>query len=160
MYPVQDWDFSYAASYARQTGQNRMRWRGSDGTELLCREIVSGTGGEGPCAYVKGEHPDRKNHLLVRCAIQVVDDVAYLYPPDDVEAEPYEVVEELPDTHNRICAAVGAEKFRWRDERTGSLRMVEGVKGWINANWLDGGSHIFHDGPAHLDAEGYVRMLA
>jgi hypothetical protein len=158
--PQQTFDVSYMASLARQTGQSRFRLRDEAGNEHVIRELVSGVGGEGPCAYSFGENPEHKNHLLWRCSAQIIDEIAYLYPPDDIIEDTYEIAQELPESHWRMCAAINAEKFRFRNERTGELIMVEGIKGWVNANWLDQGSHLFHDGRAVIDTEGYARTLA
>ena len=78
-----DWDFRFAATHARQTGQNRFIFRDVDGNEFMCREIVSGIGGDSPCAYVLGE--GLPNHLTIRCHLVIQNETAYLYPPSPAE---------------------------------------------------------------------------
>ena len=65
---------------------------------------------------------------------------------------------ELPESHYRLCYRRPQRDYRMRDERSGDLYHVKGYAGDINLNWLDGGSHIFHDGKVFLD-ENYIAHL-
>ena len=67
------------------------------------------------------------------------------------------------DTHWRMCYhRAGRDKknqaWRLRDERTGRLWLVDGYEGPVNISWLDGGSHIFHDGQVAVDEEGIAHF--
>ena len=43
-------------------------------------------------------------------------------------------------------------------QRTGDLTIVNDYKGVMNVNWFDGGTHVFHDGPVHVDEEGVAHF--
>ncbi len=58
---------------------------------------------------------------------------------------------DLPAAHYRLCYNRAGENWRLRDEESGELRLVTDYEGDANFNWQDGGSHVFHDGPVHID---------
>ncbi len=59
----------------------------------------------------------------------------------------------LPFAHNRLCYYREVKQWRVRNEDTGELRLVEDYEGNLGLNWMDGGSHVFHDGPIVIDVE-------
>ena len=54
-------------------------------------------------------------------------------------------------THWRMCYHRAGQDWRLRDERTGKLWLVDKYEGDISLNYLDRGSHIFHDGLASVE---------
>ena len=62
------------------------------------------------------------------------------------------------DSHFRLCYHRAGRDWRVRDERTGELWLVKDYEGTLNANWLDGGSHIFHTGMVKIDSEGVAHF--
>ena len=68
---------------------------------------------------------------------------------------------ELPDSHYRLCYRRQFGDWRLRDERTAELYHVENFAGDGDATqvtWMDGGSHIFHDGPIYLDENNVAHL--
>ena len=59
----------------------------------------------------------------------------------------------LAPAHNRLCYYREVKQWRVRDEDSGELRLVDDYEGDLNLNWMDGGSHVFHDGPYVIDRE-------
>lgn len=155
---VQEYDFSYAATLRRETGASKMRWRLGD-DEWLCDRIA------GACDM---DSLENMGHITVRGELQIVNeggqDVAYLWPDPDAEDEEVEG-KVLPDTHWRLCANLKGsdnDKWRLRDERSDPMNPdiihVRGYKGRANVNWLDGGSHVFHDGRIILDEDNVAHL--
>lgn len=69
---------------------------------------------------------------------------------------------DLPDSHYRMCFRRAYGDWRLRDERTQELYHVENFDGGdavTQVTWMDGGSHIFHDGPIHLDENNIAHLL-
>ena len=66
------------------------------------------------------------------------------------------------DTHWRLCSLNWENAWRLRDERSdadgGELFIVNGYRGLMKFSQLDGGSHVFADGPATVDAHGIVHF--
>jgi len=62
----------------------------------------------------------------------------------------YESMSEEP-THYRLCYHRAGLNWRVRNERTGELWLVDKYEGDINLNYLDRGSHIFHDGVVQVE---------
>lgn len=60
----------------------------------------------------------------------------------------------LTTAHHRLCYYREVKQWRIRNEDTGDLRLVDDYEGDLNVNWMDGGSHVFHDGPVVIDGEG------
>ena len=71
--------------------------------------------------------------------------------------EEYDV--KLPASHYRLCYNRMGEDWRLRDERTGELRFVKGYYGPMNIDWLDHGSHVFHNGPVNVDQNGIAHFV-
>ena len=71
-----------------------------------------------------------------------------MWPAKDAEPDP--IAERGHDSHWRMCYAREVQGWRLRDERTGDLTIVKDYKGLVNVNWYDHGTHIFHDGRAHV----------
>jgi len=57
----------------------------------------------------------------------------------------------MPKSEYRLCANIGGDNWRLRDEPTGKLLMVDGFFGSLHANYLDRGSHWFHIDDIVLD---------
>ena len=166
---IQDWDFSYAATLARETGVSKMRWRLGD-DEWMCDEIV------GACDM---DSIKSKGHITVRGILDIVNeyssnrgrvcDVAYLWPDPNAETEEKGELSGnlLPNTHWRLCANLqGGENDKWRlrDERTNKddvpfIMHVRGYKGRAELNWYEGGPHVFHDGEVIIDEDNIAHLL-
>lgn len=58
----------------------------------------------------------------------------------------------IDPAHYRLCYYREVQQWRLRDEDTGALRLVDDYEGDLNLNWMDHGSHVFHDGPVVIDA--------
>ena len=70
----------------------------------------------------------------------------------------------LPESHYRLCRRNSGEDWRIRDERKpwtdpDALIFVNKYKGDLNGNWMDGGSHIFHDGPIYIDKDEVAHFI-
>jgi len=57
----------------------------------------------------------------------------------------------MPKSQYRLCANIGGDNWRLRDEPTGRLLMVDGFYGSLHLNYLDKGSHVFHIDDCVLD---------
>lgn len=156
---VRVWDFSLSRSASLSAGRGKFRWRLPDGEgEWLCDELA----GRLDILEAKGE----TGNLIVRCQIILVDSptgvTAYCYPDgeDDLDAEGYRPDPSKPahESHWRLCYFRQDEKWRLRDERSGNLWFVDGYRGRINANWLDQGTHIFHDGVVEVDTDNIAHF--
>ncbi len=84
----------------------------------------------------------------------------YLYEQDAAEV-PGTM---LPERHYRLCYRRANEDWRLRDERKSwtdptALIHVAGYEGDINLNWLDHGSHIFHDGQVYMDENNIAHFI-
>lgn len=156
---VEDYDFSYAAKLARQTGQSKFRWR-LNGEEWLCDRIA------GMCDV---DSIKQKGHVTVRGQLLLRNEgsqtVAYIYPDPALKAETIDDVDglELPNSHWRLCANLaGADNDKWRlrNERTNELTHVRGYVGKASLNWFDKGSHVFHDGPIVIDKDNVAHLFS
>ena len=136
---------TYDFSLSRSTGKFRFRL---DGDEWLCSDLV----GKWEVIGNDGE----RGAMTVRCRLKVDGDSAYVYLPKDAEAPA--LPEGAHETHYRLCYNRPGRDWRLRDERTGNLTLVKDYRGVMNVNWLDGGTHIFHDGPVYVDAEGVAHF--
>lgn len=152
---VQEWDFSFAATLARQTGVNKFRWR-LNGDEWLCDRIV------GVCDV---DSVSTKGHVTVRGKLQIArengQDVAYLWPDGDVEIEGEIEGTKLPTSHWRLCANLQGDdehKWRLRNEKTQEYTEVRGYRGRSELNWMDGGTHVFHDGEVIIDKDNVAHL--
>ncbi len=78
-------------------------------------------------------------------------------------------LEDLPGTvlhpsQYRICYRRANEDWRCRDENRPfydieALRHITDVRGRIRLNWLDHGSHIFHQGSIYIDENEVAHLL-
>ena len=59
----------------------------------------------------------------------------------------------MPKSQYRLCANIGGDNWRLRDEPTGRLLMVDGFYGSLHLNYLDKGSHVFHIDDMVLDRD-------
>jgi len=156
---IHDYDFSYAATLKRTTGQSKFRWR-LNGDEWLCDRIA------GVCDM---DSISQKGHITVRGELQIVEEdgqeVAYLWPDPDAEDDGDPDGKLLQNTHWRLCANLQGsddDKWRLRDERSDPsnpfIIHVKGYKGKANVNWMDSGPHVFHDGEIILDEENIAHL--
>ena len=69
---------------------------------------------------------------------------------------------EIPDEerHWRLCYHRAGTDWRVRDERAGRLWLVEGYHGPVKMSWLDGGTHIFHDGKIEVDEDRIAHFVS
>lgn len=154
---VQSYDFSYAARQARNTGKSQFRWR-LNGDEWLVDEIV------GMCDV---DSVSQMGHVTIRGELLIEQDergktVAYIYPDPNADVVGEPEGRELPESHWRLCANLSGrddDKWRLRNERTQELTHVKGYVGRANMNWLDGGSHVFHDGKVIIDSENVAHLI-
>ena len=70
----------------------------------------------------------------------------------------------LPESHYRLCYRRANHDWRIRDERKPwndpeALIFVAKYMGDLNGNWMDGGSHIFHDGPIYIDENEVAHFI-
>lgn len=70
----------------------------------------------------------------------------------------------LPESHYRMCYRREHKDWRLRDERKdwtdpNALVHVADYEGPINLNWLDRGSHIFHDGAVFIDENNIAHLI-
>ena len=70
----------------------------------------------------------------------------------------------LPESHYRLCFRREHHDWRLRDERkpwtdSTALIHVAGYEGDVNINWLDHGSHIFHDGKVYMDENNIAHFI-
>ena len=163
---------TYVFDYSRSTG--RMRFRLGDDVWLVDRLV-------GQWDF---QDTEKSGRCVVRCLLQVKGDTAYVYLPgvpithvsgEGCDLTPHhdhstcQVATDNPfpqgrESHWRLCYArekadVGDQDFwRLRDERSSELWFVKGYRGPVNINYFDKGSHIFVDGPAHVDDEGIARF--
>ena len=70
----------------------------------------------------------------------------------------------LPESHYRLCFRRANNDWRVRDERKpwtdpDALVFVRKYVGDLNGNWMDGGSHLFHDGEIYIDADEVAHLI-
>ena len=112
-----------------------------------------------------------------------IGDITTLYPPREVSSsgtafpESHNELDEhiqagflpsqlfdyddMPETfpHARLCFHRAGENWRIRDEREGRLWLVDGYYGPITINWLDQGTHIFHDGKIEVGEDRIAHFV-
>ena len=163
---------TYTFDYSRSTG--KMRFRLGEDAWLATRLV-------GQWDF---EDTEKSGRCIVRCLLQMRGETAYVYlpgvEPRHVSAEgcdltPHhdhatcQVETDNPfpqgrESHWRLCyarekAEAGDDShWRLRDERTSELWFVDGYQGPVNVNYFDAGSHIFIDGPAHVDEKRIARF--
>lgn len=158
---VRDWDLSFAATLARQTGVNKFRWRDGNGGEWMCDRIA------GDCDM---DSIKQMGHVTVHCSLLLQQSngktVAFVQTDPDLIVAQVPDGTLLPSSHYRLCANLrGAEDDKWRllDERKGTapdaLRHVRGYKGRTSLSWLDSGPHVHHDGPVLVDTDNVAHLL-
>lgn len=168
---MRDWELSWSRR------QNLMRLR-LDGQEWLFKSAAG---------KVRVLHADSETGRVdIRCKVRIENDTAFLYltgqerhqeftqspacvviPPTTegqqaagVTLHPLPTQEtRLPYSHWRLCYNRAGKDWRLRNERTGDLWLVKEYHGECNLNWMDNGSHVFHDGPVVIDVEGTAHFL-
>ena len=159
---VVEWDFSFN----RASGQ--FRWR-HQGLEFLCNRIA----GRAWCRSADGE----RGHLYLVCQIDFIDDDGTIqaWEPQGaalamLQREPIITQEGTQEdstwrnfpqgreSHWRMCYFRQFRAWRLRDEKTSELFITNGYRGMLNLSWMDGGTHVFHDGEARVDERGVVRF--
>ena len=70
----------------------------------------------------------------------------------------------LPASHFRLCYRRANQDWRIRDHglpwgHPDALIFVYTYVGDLNGNWMDGGSHIFHDGPIYIDEHEVAHFI-
>jgi hypothetical protein len=100
--------------------------------------------------------------MTLRGRTQLVGDQIFLYYPKDGNPNltPDQIQgQRLPNSHWRLCYHRAGRDWRLRNERTNELTFVNDYRGNISINWLDHGSHVFHDGPVVLDKDGIAYFI-
>lgn len=162
-----EWDFSFCATQMRETGKMQFRFRDDDGNEIKVDRLAGNP-------YANGdlhEELGKKGHMRIKGDLMVEERdgkiVAFTDAIEDIDEDnDYEIAEELDWGHVRVCANLGVnpaeiDKDAWRlhDERRpmsdpDSWRWVKKLKGKMNLNWFDNGSHVFHEGKVVIDKNG------
>jgi len=100
--------------------------------------------------------------MIIRARCQLVGEQIFLYYPKEgafnLELENIQG-QRLPNSHWRLCYHRAERDWRLRNERTNELTFVNGYRGNLSINWLDHGSHIFHDGSVILTKEGLAYFI-
>ena len=171
-YDERDWDFSFCATQMRETGKMQFRFRDDEGNEIKVDRLAGNPYADGDLEATLGQ----KGHMKVRGDLLVEERdgqvVAFVDAIEEKDTEPYEVSETLDWQHVRVCANLGVNpgeenKERWRlhDERRpmtdpDSWRWVKSLRGKMNLNWFDKGSHVFHEGKVEVDTNGVGHFIS
>lgn len=94
--------------------------------------------------------------IKLRGSAEIDGEMLRVWRPDD--AVPHKMVKgdflyPGEDPHDRMCYMRATEEWRFLNENPrsstyGTLTIASGYVGDICLNWLERGSHIFHDGPS------------
>ena len=103
-----------------------------------------------------------RGRIYLRGKAVLQGDGLYVYPPRDEEPVlPPADAAVLPDSHYRLCYTRPKRAWRLRDERSNHLYSdeIKGYKGFLNLDWRDGGSHVFHDGQIAIGKDGIAYLM-
>lgn len=135
----------------------QLSWSMSNGWMTLRIPEIDGAWAFKECAgrAVAQGCDDKMGRILLRASAEIDRDMLRLWRPDD--AVPHKMVkndalEATEDPHYRQCYLRSTMQWRLLDENPkspnyGKLLLGSGYVGdWV-INWLERGSHVFHDGP-------------
>ena len=146
---TKDWELSWSRTL------RWMRLRDPDTDEFwVFKQMV----GKGQMLRTDGE----TGRMIMRCRVQMVGDQVFMYYPKEghMQEDPSQIVgQRLPESHWRLCYHRAGKDWRLRNERTGELTFVKNYIGNLAVNWMDKGSHVFHDGYVVLDKEGTAHFV-
>jgi len=125
-----------------------MRWKlGAD--EWVCDRIV----GNQACQILAAD--GRTGRWILRCQLQIQNEIAYIYRDPDALEHPAVLGYRLPASFWRMCYRREEGDFRLKNELTNDpVIFVKSYVGDLHLSWRDSGPHVFHTGYWIIDEHG------
>ena len=146
---TKDWELSWSRTY------RWMRLRDPATDQFWFAKTMVGK-----CRMVSTNSEFGRMTIRGRC--QLIGEQIFLYYPKEgaYELDASEIEgQRLPNSHWRLCYHRAGRDWRLRNERTNELTFVKDYRGNLSINWLDHGSHVFHDGSVILDRAGTAHFI-